>query len=245
MRTDSRCTRTSLRRGIGTRPEDRPLPRGVHAVRTVGSAQLVVGFVRGERRRRGVARRSSRRGRPIGENSDYQTSTPSLRLIRARRILTKRCRGAGVVPRTPRRGAAMAARVSLRARRHRMLGFGGGGIDGGVSADCVLRKRCCSAGSCCSRRAPGSWSGFVRRRPRRRRRAWLGLSSEAERAVFQSGALRGTTGLRRAARACSLAQVCRGTPNQSARCPSRLYQDKTVLAPLFTRYTYQYLPWVP
>ena len=31
----------------------------------------------------------------------------------------------------------MAARVSLRARRHRMLGFGGGGIDGGVSADCV------------------------------------------------------------------------------------------------------------
>ena len=206
--------------------------------------QLVVGFVRGERRGRGDARRSSRRCRLIGESSDYQTSTPSPRRIRAR-ILTQRFRGAGAVMRTPRRGAAMTARVSLRARRHRMLGFGGGGIDRGVSADCVLRKRCCSAGSCCSRRAPGSWSGFVRRRPRRRRRAWLGLSSEAERAVFQSGALRGTTGLRRAARACSLAQVCRGTPNQSARCPSRLYQDKTVLAPLFTRYTYQYLPWVP
>ena len=110
VRTDSRCTRTSLRRGIGPRPEDRPLPRGVHAVRAVGSAQLVVGFVRGERRRRGVARRSSRRSRPIGENSDYQTSTPSPRLIRARRILTKRCRGAGAVLRTPRRGAAMTSR---------------------------------------------------------------------------------------------------------------------------------------
>ena len=45
VRTDSSCTRTSLRRGIGPRPEDRPLPRGVHAVRAVGSAQLVVGFV--------------------------------------------------------------------------------------------------------------------------------------------------------------------------------------------------------
>ena len=138
VRTDSSCTRTSLRRGIGPRPEDRPaVPRGVHAVRTVGSTKLVVGFVRGERRGRGDSRRSSRRCRPIGESSDYQTSTPSPRLIRALRILTKRCRGAGVVPRTPRRGAAMAARVSLRARRHRMLGFGGGGIDGGVSADCV------------------------------------------------------------------------------------------------------------
>ena len=39
--------------------------------------------------------------------------------------------------RTPRRGAAMTARVSLRARRHRLLGSGGGGTDGGVSADCV------------------------------------------------------------------------------------------------------------
>ena len=45
VRKVSRCTRTSLRRGIGPRPEDRPLPRGVHAVRAVGSAQLVVGFV--------------------------------------------------------------------------------------------------------------------------------------------------------------------------------------------------------
>ena len=37
VRTDSRCTRTPLRRGIGPRPEDRPaVPRGVHAVRTVG-----------------------------------------------------------------------------------------------------------------------------------------------------------------------------------------------------------------
>ena len=72
----------------------------------------------------------------------------------------------------------MAARVSLRARRHRMLGFGGGGIDGGVSADCVLRKRCCSAGSCCSRRAPTAGSGVVPRRPRPRRRAALSDKGE-------------------------------------------------------------------
>ena len=31
----------------------------------------------------------------------------------------------------------MAARVCLRARGHALLGSGGGGIDGGVSADCV------------------------------------------------------------------------------------------------------------
>ena len=79
----------------------------------MGSAQLVVGFVRGERRRRGVARRSSRRSRPIGENSDYQTSTPSPRLIRARRILTKRRRGAGAVPFAARRGAATTSRPPL------------------------------------------------------------------------------------------------------------------------------------
>ena len=98
--------RTPLHRGIGTRPEDRPpVQRGVHAVRAVGSAQLVVGFVRGERRGRGVARRRSRRCRPIGENSDYQISTPSPRRIRAR-ILTQRCRGAGAVLFAARRGAA-------------------------------------------------------------------------------------------------------------------------------------------
>ena len=55
-----------------------------------------------------------------------------------------------------------------------------------ASARTVLRKRCCSAGSCCSRRAPGSWSGFVRRRPRRRRRAWLGSQLKAGRAVLKS-----------------------------------------------------------
>ena len=148
-------------------------------------------------------------------------------------------RGRGAVRGEAWRGDDVA---SALARGHGLLGSGCGGIDGGVDAD-LVRKRC-SVGRVSRASRPAAGSGFVRR-PRRRRRAWLGLSSEAERAVFQSGALRGTTGLRRAARACSLAQVCRGTPNQSARCPSRLYQDKTVLAPLFTRYTYQYLPWVP
>ena len=117
-----------------------------------------VGFVRGERRRRGVARRSSRRGRPIGENSDYQTSTPSPRLIRARRILTKRRRGAGAVLRTPRRarrwrrvrlharGHALAWLWRQRHRRRRRRGLG---------EETLLR------GPCVARAAPGSW---VRRR---------------------------------------------------------------------------------
>jgi len=126
-------------------------------------------------------------------------------------------RGRGAVRGEAWRGDDVA---SALARGHGLLGSGGGGIGDGVDAD--LLRKCCSVGSCGSRRAPGSWSGFVLQRPRRRRRAWLGLSSEAERAVFQSGALRGTTGLRRAVLACSLAQVCRGTPNQSARCPSAL-----------------------
>ena len=112
--------------------------------------------------------------------------------------------------------------ASALARGHGLVGSGGGGIGDGVDAD--LLRKCCSVGSCGSRRAPGCWSGFVLQRPRRRRRAWLGLSSEAKRPVFQSGALRGTTGLRRAARACSLAQVCRGTPTQSGALPVALLQ---------------------
>ena len=69
-------------------------------------------------------------------------------------------------------------------------------------------------------------TGFVRQRPRRRRRAWLGSQLRGRESSFQSGALRGTTGLRRAARACSLAQVCRGTSTQSGALPVSLLQDK-------------------
>ena len=76
-------------------------------------ARSSLSALRGERRR-GAARRSSRRCRPIGENSDYQISTPSPRRIRARRILMQRCRGAGAVLFAARRGAAMASRP-LRA----------------------------------------------------------------------------------------------------------------------------------
>jgi len=46
-------------------------------------------------------------------------------------------------------------RVRLHARGHALLGSGGGGIGDGVDADLV--RKCCSVGSCCSRRAPGSW----------------------------------------------------------------------------------------
>ena len=49
----------------------------------------------------------------------------------------------------------------------------------------------------------------------------------------------GTTGLlARIANICSLAQVCRGTPTQSARCPSRFC---LVSRYPYTRYTYRYL----
>ena len=90
-------------------------------------------------------------------------------------------RGRGAVRGEAWRGDDVA---SALARGH-ALGSGGGSIDDGVCTD-LLRKRCCSAGSCCSRRAPGSWSGFVRRRPRRRRRAWLGSQLKAGRAVLKS-----------------------------------------------------------
>ena len=45
--------------------------------------------------------------------------------------------------------------ASALARGHGLLGSGGGGIGDGVDAD--LLRKCCSVGSCCSRRAPGSW----------------------------------------------------------------------------------------
>ena len=89
-------------------------------------------------------------------------------------------RGRGAVRGEAWRGDDVA---SALARGHGLLGSGGGGIGDGISADCVLRKRCCSAGSCCSRRAPTAGSGVVPRRPRRRRRARL---SEAGRAVLKS-----------------------------------------------------------
>ena len=110
--TDSRCTRfraccfvEALALGQKIVPPFREVSSAPSEARSSLSA-----FVLGERRDRGVARRSSRRCRPIGENSDYQTSTPSPRRIRARRILTKRRRGAGAVLFAARRGAAMASR---------------------------------------------------------------------------------------------------------------------------------------
>ncbi len=63
-------------------------------------------------------------------------------------------RGRGAVRGEAWRGDDVA---SALARGHALLGSGGGGIGDGISADCVLRKRCCSAGSCCSRRASDGW----------------------------------------------------------------------------------------
>ena len=149
-----------LRQGIGTRPEDRPaVPRGVHAVRAVGSAQLVIGFVRGEQRGRGDGRRSSRRCRPIVESSDYQTSTPSQRLIRAR-ILTQRCRGAGAVLRE-RRGVArrwrLASACVLVATPCLALAA--------AASETALTRTCCVSAAPWARAArvarPAAGSGFV------------------------------------------------------------------------------------
>ena len=110
--TDSRCTRFRACRFVEALALDQKI---VPPFREVSSApsearSSLSAFVLGEQRGRGDARRSSRRCRPIGENSDYQTSTPSPRRIRARRILTKRRRGAGAMLFAPRRGAAMASR---------------------------------------------------------------------------------------------------------------------------------------
>ena len=194
-----------VRRGIGIRPEYRPaVQRGV--LSAIGSAQLVVGFVLGERRGRSDARRSSRRSRPIGESSDYQTSTPSPRRIRAR-ILTQRFRGAGAVLRTPRRCAAMTSRPPLLVATP-LLGSGGGGINGGGGAD-LLRKRCCSAGSCCSRRASDGWG-------RLRTAAASTTSCSALRgreSSLQIGALRRAL----------VAYVCCGVPQALCSLPGGLF----------------------
>ena len=61
-------------------------------------------------------------------------------------------RGRGAVRGEAWRGDDVA---SALARGHGLLGSGGGGIGDGVDAD--LLRKCCSVGSCCSRRAPGSW----------------------------------------------------------------------------------------
>ena len=129
-------------------------------------------------------------------------------------------RGRGAVRGEAWRGDDVA---SALARGHGLLGSGGGGIGDGVDAE-LVRKRC-SVGRVSRASRPAAGSGFVRR-PRRRRRAWLGSQLRGRESSFQSGALRGTTGLRRAARACSISQVCRGTPTQSGALPVALYRIK-------------------
>ena len=115
MCTDSRCTRfracrfvEALALGQKIVPPFREVSSAPSEARSSLSA-----FVLGEQRGRGDARRISRRSRPIGENSDYQISMPSPGFIRARRILTKRCRGAGAVLFAARRGAATTSRPPL------------------------------------------------------------------------------------------------------------------------------------
>ena len=115
-----RCSRFHVRRFVEALALGQKIVQPFREASTAPSEarSSLSAFVLGERRGRGDARRSSRRCRPIGENSDYQISTPSPRRIRARRILTKRCRGAGAVLRTPRR-ARRWRRVRIVRRRPR------------------------------------------------------------------------------------------------------------------------------
>ena len=92
-------------------------------------------------------------------------------------ILTSR---AGVVLRAAGSGDGVAR---LLARGH---GSGGGGIGDGVDAD-LVRKRC-SVGRVSRASRPAAGSGFVRR-PRRRRRAWLGSQLRGRRSSPQIDAL--------------------------------------------------------
>ena len=93
-------------------------------------------------------------------------------------------RGRGAVRGEAWRGDDVA---SALARGHGLLGSGCGGIDGGVDAD-LVRKRC-SVGRVSRASRPAAGSGFVRR-PRRRRRAWLGSQLRDRRSSLQIGALR-------------------------------------------------------
>ena len=88
-------------------------------------------------------------------------------------------RGRGAVRGEAWRGDDVA---SALARGHGLLGSGCGGIDGGVDAD-LVRKRC-SVGHVSRASRPAAGSGFVRR-PRRRRRAWLGSQLRGRRSSPQ------------------------------------------------------------
>ena len=92
-------------------------------------------------------------------------------------------RGRGAVRGEAWRGDDVA---SALARGHGLLGSGCGGIDGGVDAD-LVRKRC-SVGHVSRASRPAAGSGFVRR-PRRRRRAWLGSQLRGRRSSPQIDAL--------------------------------------------------------
>ena len=92
-------------------------------------------------------------------------------------------RGRGAVRGEAWRGDDVA---SALARGHGLLGSGGGGIGDGVDAD-LVRKRC-SVGRVSRASRPAAGSGFVRR-PRRRRRAWLGSQLRGRRSSPQIDAL--------------------------------------------------------
>ena len=114
----------------------------------------------------------------------------------ARGRVERRIGHLSVVERGLRRSAAARAWVLIAATwhgdgvssalacGHALLGSGGGSIDCGVSADCAVDAL---LGGSCRARHLTAGAGFVRRRPRRRRRAWLALRGR-ESAVFQSGA---------------------------------------------------------
>ena len=125
----------------------------------------------------------------------------------ARGHVARRIGHLSVVERGLRRSAAARAWVLIAATwrgdgiasalacGHALLGSGGGSIDDSVGAD-LLRKRCAAGSSCVAR--PTAGSGFVRRRSRLRRRAWLALrgrESECFKAVLSRSCC-GTTGLR-------------------------------------------------
>ena len=125
--------------------------------------------------------------------------------------------------------------ASALARGHGLLGSGGGGIGDGVDAD--LLRKCCSVGSSCSRRVPGSWAGLAPRRPRPRRRAALsdkGEQSSNRCSPTRSGCVRL---LWRLASFCaalpggSFAQTASRTTKQTVRRSSSLYRHTSLDTP--------------
>ena len=147
---------------------------------------------------RGAAAARGRVKRRIGHLSVVERGLRRSAAARAWVLIAATWRGDGV--------------ASALACGHALLGSGGGSIDDSVGADCAADAL---LGGSCRARHLTAGAGFVRRRPRRRRRAWLGSQRQRERSVSKR-CFRARAAARQACAQGCQSLFCRGTrPNQA------------------------------